>query len=152
MNSAIVIRDQQQTQSQHNVALHGEETNGQFSLRVQHVESGYGTPLHAHREQSETFHVVRGNFTFQVGDEQIVGKPGMTVHIPAGIPHCFLFEADWEAQTGELISILTPGIHDGFIRDVPAAQDAGVPMETLTEMANDNGVDILGPKLTSITE
>lgn len=148
MAGQIVITPIEKTKSRHNVALLGEETEQQLSLRVQEVEPGYGTPLHLHEEQAETFHVVRGVFRFQVGEDQIVGEAGFTVHIPKGTPHCFLYEDNGQKTYGQLISVLTPGVHDGFIRTIPEAQEQGMPIDELTKMAERFGARIIGPKIS----
>ena len=147
-----VITDASLSQSRYHIALLGEETAGQLSLRVQDVEPGYGTPLHLHQDQAETFHVVKGTFRFRAGDTELTGTPGMTIHIPKNTPHCFLYEgpaadSDITDRQGQLISILTPGIHDGFIRNIPEAQENGVAMNELTRMASTYGAEILGPGL-----
>lgn len=146
MNTDVVITDVEDTKARHNVALLGSETNQQFSLRVQEVSCGDGTPLHIHTDQAETFHVVSGSFRFRVGDDEIVGHPGFTVHIPKGIAHSFLYEG--QQEKGQLISILTPGINDGFIQTVPAAQAKNVPQDELVAIAEQFGTTIIGPALS----
>ena len=145
MRNAVVMTTKEETESRHNVALYGSETNGQFSLRVQEVAPGEGTPLHIHVEQAETFHVVSGTFRFRVGDKEVIGKPGFTVHIPKGTPHCFLY--DGATENGQLISVLTPGINDGFIAEVPVAQENGASNEAQAEIAERFGTQIIGPGL-----
>ena len=146
MSNQIIVTQAEETRARYNVALLGEETSGQLSLRVQDVKPGEGTPLHIHTEQAETFHVVSGTFRFRAGDDELTGGPGFTVHIPKNTPHCFRYEG--KESNGQLISVLTPGIHDGFIRNVPQAEQAGMPMTELTEMAEQFGVKIIGPKLS----
>ncbi|WP_271274152.1 cupin domain-containing protein [Aliamphritea hakodatensis] len=147
MSNQIVVTQAEDTRARYNVALLGEETAGQLSLRVQEVQPGEGTPLHIHTAQAETFHVISGNFRFRAGNEEITGGPGFTVHIPKNTPHCFLYEG--KENNGQLISVLTPGIHDGFILNIPRAQAAGMPTTELTEMAEQFGVEIIGPKLSA---
>lgn len=150
MQHKIAMTKSEDTQARHHIALLGEETNQQLSLRVQDIVPGQGTPLHAHVEQAETFHVVAGTFRFQVGEEVVIGRPGFSVHIPKGTPHCFLYEG--KEDNGQLISILTPGIHDGFIRNIPEAEQQGAPMSELSAMAETFGAKILGPGLKAVSE
>lgn len=148
MKEQIKITQKEEMLSRFNIAMLGTETNNQLSMRIQEVKPGEGTPLHLHTEQAETFHVVSGVFTFQASDEIVIGEPGITVHIPKGTPHCFLYNDIGQQENGNLISVLTPGIHDGFIKSIPEAEQQGVPMNELTKMAKGFGAKIVGPKLS----
>ncbi|MGY0216103.1 cupin domain-containing protein [Endozoicomonadaceae bacterium StTr2] len=145
MSGNVLTTNHQLTSLRHQVALLGSEAEGQFSLRIQFPEPGEGTPLHAHTEQAETFHVISGRIKFQAGDQVLVGEPGFTVFIPKGTPHCFL---NIGKEQGHMISILTPGVHDGFLTNIPAAEKQGASAEILSAMAEQHGARILGPKLT----
>ncbi|WP_261844832.1 cupin domain-containing protein [Aliamphritea ceti] len=146
MSQSVVITQPETTLARYNIALLGEETSEQLSLRVQNVKPGEGTPLHIHTDQAETFHVISGTFRFRAGNDELTGGPGFTVHIPKNTPHSFIFED--KANNGQLISVLTPGIHDGFIRNIPEAEANGTSMEELSQMAETFGAKIIGPKLT----
>lgn len=147
MNDGVVICEKEDMRARFNIALLGAETGGQLSMRVQEVKPGEGTPLHLHEAQAETFHVVAGSFLFQVGEECVRGEPGFTVHIPKQVPHCFLYPDTGKNASGTLISVLTPGIHDGFIKNIPEAEAKGVPMTELTAMALTYGAKIVGGKI-----
>jgi len=142
MTDSVVITDRAQTEGRYNVALLGAETRGQLSLRVQEIPAGYRVPLHSHLEQAETFHIVEGAFLFQAGESQLEVGPGNSIHVPKGTPHSFRYLGD---TPGQLISVLTPGIHDGFLLDLPRAQAEGASPEQQQEIAGSNGVVIHGP-------
>ncbi|USE35185.1 cupin domain-containing protein [Endozoicomonas sp. SCSIO W0465] len=146
MNDKVKIVSEEKTANQLQVALFGVETDSRFSLRISKPKANEGTPLHLHTEQAETFHVVSGDFKFQVGDEIIQSKVGDTFYIPANTPHCFL---NIGKSQGYLISILTPGIHDGFIKNIPEAQQKGATPDELSILAEQFGVKIIGPGLSS---
>jgi len=148
MDSNIVMTDIETIRERYHVALLGEETGNQLSLRVQEVLPGEGAPLHTHVDQAETFHIIRGTFLFQVEDEVIVGKPGCTFHIPKQTAHSFLYEGTEEDETGYLISVLTPGIHDGFITQIPELQRRGVSDAVLSTEVEKYGVKIVGPRIS----
>ncbi len=150
MNTGTVITDIERTRARHNVALLGAETDQQLSLRVQEVAPGEGPPLHMHHDQAETFHVMSGTFRFRVGDQEMTAGPGLTVHVPKGTPHSFIYEG--LQANGQLISILTPGLHDGFIRNIPQAQACGASNDELAAMAERYGATIIGPGLTPASE
>lgn len=140
----VKFTEQEETKARHHVALLGSETEQQLNLRVQEVVPGYGQPLHRHLEQSETFHVIRGRFRFRAGDKEVVGEEGFSIYIPKGVAHCFVYEGE---SNGKILSILTPGIHDEFVLNVPKAQEEGMPKDELSEMALQSGTQILGPSL-----
>lgn len=145
MSSGVVVIGQDDAVKRGDIALLGEESSQQLSMRVQEILPGQSTPLHIHHEQAETFYVVQGEFRFRAGDWEVDGQPGITVHIPKGVPHCFAYLG--RETSGQLISVLTPGIHDGFIRDIPSAQKSGVSPEVLADIAAANGATILGTDL-----
>lgn len=145
MTKPIVIVESDEAKARQSVALFGSETDGAFSLRVQQSKPGEGTPLHTHDDQAETFHVISGRYRFRAGDEELVGEAGFTLHVPKRVPHCFVYEG--KDVDGQIISIMTPGIHDGFIRDLPTAELKNTTPAELTEMAGQYGVTILGPGL-----
>lgn len=141
----VVVTEVKDAKARNEVALLGRETAQQLSLRVQEIVPGEGTPLHMHVDQAETFHVISGSFRFRVNDEEVIGTPGFTVHIPKGTPHAFLYEG--QTEKGQLISILTPGVHDGFIQHIPEAQAAGASLDELMTLAQTYGAKIIGPGL-----
>ena len=145
MNKEIKVISSEETNKQDQVALYGSDTENRFSLRISKPETNEGTPLHMHKEQSETFHVVSGSFKFQVGNDILFSNVGDTIYIPKKTPHCFL---NIGKSQGYLISILSPGIHDGFIKEIPKAQKDGVKSKELTELAAQFGVEIIGAKIT----
>ncbi|WP_152365308.1 cupin domain-containing protein [Microlunatus speluncae] len=49
---------------------------------------GVGPRLHKH-PYAETFIIRRGSATFTVGEEQLVGKAGQVLVVPAEVPHKF---------------------------------------------------------------
>lgn len=52
------------------------------------TKEGVGPRLHRH-PYAETFIIRRGSATFTIGDEQVVGKAGQVLVVPAGVAHKF---------------------------------------------------------------
>ncbi|WP_299985820.1 cupin domain-containing protein [uncultured Ruegeria sp.] len=142
MTGKAIITPPEKTEARNYVALLGEETNGQLSYRFHAVQPGEGPPLHMHLEQAETFFIVSGSFIFQAGDDVVEVGPGTTLHVPKQTPHSFRCISD---EAGRLTSVLTPGIHDGFIMNVPEAQASGRPKDEVKALALEFGTEILGP-------
>ncbi len=144
MGTKVIISTAEQTRERHNVALLGSESDGALNFRADQVPPGAGPPLHMHTEQAETFYVAEGTFRFLVDESEIIGNKGMTIHVPKRTPHCF---QNISGEPATLVSALTPGIHDGFVLDVAAAEQSGASIEELTTLAEQNGTIILGPPL-----
>jgi quercetin dioxygenase-like cupin family protein len=54
-----------------NVRLRGDQTKGRLAVMENRVAAGFaGPPLHVHPDFDETFYVLEGELTFQVGDER----------------------------------------------------------------------------------
>ena len=89
-----------------------EETGGRYSMFEATVLPGGGPPPHIHRREDETFYVLEGEITFQVGDERRVAKPGTFVHMPIGNLHAFKNETN---QPAKMLILLAPaGLEEMF--------------------------------------
>ena len=143
MKPNVKVSTPEETKNRYDVALLGAETGNSLSFRSQETEFDQGPPLHVHTEQDETFHVVSGNFRFIVGSEEVFASDGTTLFVPRNTPHSWLYLGK---ERGKLLSVLTPGIYDGFILDVPKAQRVGVSNQELGKLASENGTEIVGPK------
>ena len=89
-----------------------EETGGRYSMFEATVLPGGGPPPHIHRREDETFYVLEGEITFQVGDERRVAKSGTFVHMPIGVLHAFKNETNQPAKM--LISFAPAGLEEMF--------------------------------------
>jgi quercetin dioxygenase-like cupin family protein len=117
------------------IKLTGEATGGELSLLEVEVPAGYSAPLHVHHGEDETFVILDGDVTFEVGGERIETGPGDTVFGPRNIPHRFDSE-----QGARMVWVLTPGGFDEMVREAsdPANQDR------LAEVVQKYGNELLG--------
>ena len=67
----------------------GADVDGRFDLMEATITHLQGPPLHLHYEQDDTFFVIEGTLTEQVGDELFELKAGDVVCAPKGVPHTF---------------------------------------------------------------
>lgn len=67
----------------------GQESGGRFSLLEIDDPPGQGVPPHIHDREDETFHVLEGEFEFQVGGTTLKAGPGLTAFLPRGVPHSY---------------------------------------------------------------
>lgn len=64
------------------------QTGGSFSVMEQWMRAGVGPSLHVHNVD-EWFFVLNGEMPVQVGDREVIGKPGDSIWIPRGTDHGF---------------------------------------------------------------
>ena len=62
------------------------------------VPPGSGPPPHIHSREEESFFVLEGEITIQVGDERFVAKAGTFANMPVGSLHSFKNETDKNAR------------------------------------------------------
>ena len=67
----------------------GEETDGKYATIEAIVPPRSGPPPHIHSREEESFFVLEGEMTFQLGEEQIVAGAGTFLNMPVGSLHCF---------------------------------------------------------------
>jgi quercetin dioxygenase-like cupin family protein len=83
----------------------GEETKSNFAL-VEHPigPRALAAPMHTHKHEDEYTYVLEGEVGFQIGEEDLVARPGDLVFKPRGVPHAFWNGADEPARALEIIS------------------------------------------------
>lgn len=100
----------------------GEETDGRYATFEAIVPPGSGPPPHIHSREEESFLVLEGQMTFQLGDERIVAGEGTFLNMPVGSLHCFKNETDKTARL--LISLAPAGLEQMFFEvGTPLADD-----------------------------
>jgi quercetin dioxygenase-like cupin family protein len=127
-----------------------ETTDGQLAVLEFVWPQGGGSPLHVHHNEDEWFYVIEGELTLWVGGEVIVAPAGSFVYGPRDIPHTFLVTST-EAR---FLMVTEPAPFADFVRALsepaqaltlpPASVQAPDP-ETMTAMAAEYGMEILGP-------
>src|SRR5918994_6396344 len=89
-----------------------EETGGQFGLIESLSPKGTEPPRHVHSREDEAFHLLEGEITFYIGEENYEATPGMFVSAPRGIPHSYTFETD----VIRMLVLVAPGGFEEFFR------------------------------------
>jgi quercetin dioxygenase-like cupin family protein len=101
----------------------GDETGGRYATFEAMVPPGGGPPPHIHRREEESFLVLEGEVTFQLGSETIVAGPGTFLNMPVGSLHCFKNHSGRSARM--LISVVPAGLERMFFEvGQPIADDA----------------------------
>ena len=112
---------------------------------------GSGPPPHIHSREEESFLVLEGEMTFQLGEERIVTGEGTFLNMPVGSLHCFKNESNKTARL--LISVAPAGLEKMFFEvGQPLTDDATTApppsqadIEKLLEAAPRYGVEIKVP-------
>jgi quercetin dioxygenase-like cupin family protein len=90
----------------------GADTGGQFALLEQLIPPGHGPRRHVHSREEESFYILEGEFTFEVGGQTLVAPAGSFVLGPRGIPHTFWNSGKSDARL--LLIISPPGLEPFF--------------------------------------
>ncbi len=88
------------------IALASRDTGGTIGIVENLVQSGWpGPPLH-HHAFDETFCILDGELTFQLGADRVVGCRGDTLFVPRGDHHTL---ANLSAAPARYLLVCTPG-------------------------------------------
>ena len=128
-----------------------EDTNGKYAMWEAIVPPGGGPPPHVHSREEESFYILEGEITFQIGEERVVATAGMFANMPVGTPHSFKNESSQPARV--LISVAPAGLEEMFFEfGVPLSEGAtsALPptkdeIEKLLKIAPSYGIEIRVP-------
>jgi mannose-6-phosphate isomerase-like protein (cupin superfamily) len=132
--------------SPHRFKATAKSTAGRFDFFVGTFAPRTGPPLHYHVHQDDTWYVLDGVLTMQVGDDVFDIGPGDFVSIPPRVAHTFdnLHNGDAAVRA---VNVMTPGgLFEMFdeMADVPAGPNQSA---ALSEVAAGHGTLIVGPTL-----
>jgi quercetin dioxygenase-like cupin family protein len=125
----------------------GRDNDGRFDFFVLDIDYLTGPPLHVHAAQEDTFYVLSGVLTVQLGDDVVELEAGDYGSAPPGVPHTF---TNMHADQGPVraINLMTPGIgFDHYIEEINALAAAGAEPAAMQELASRFGVEMVGPTL-----
>ena len=98
----------------------GEDTDGRYATIEAIVPPGGGPPPHIHSREEESFYILEGEITFQIGDDRVVATAGMFANMPIGSLHSFKNASNEPAKM--LISVAPAGLEKMFF-------EVGQPVE-----------------------
>jgi quercetin dioxygenase-like cupin family protein len=124
----------------------GRENDGRLDFLVAEVAYRTGPPLHVHATQEDSFYVLEGVLTLQLGDEVVELVQGDFATAPPGVPHAFT-NAHAEQRACRMINVLTPGNgFDRYLRELEHLAAAG-DCDALERLNAEFGVEVVGPSL-----
>ncbi len=88
------------------------------------LPAGFSTGLHVHRVQEETFYVLDGECTWQIGEQQVRATPGTYVFIPPGVPHNI---GNASNKTARMIMTVSPPGHEHYFEELAKVVAYGNP-------------------------
>jgi mannose-6-phosphate isomerase-like protein (cupin superfamily) len=123
----------------------GRDNQGRFDLLVSDIAFGTGPPLHIHAVQEDSFYVVDGVLTVQLGDKIVELDPGDFGTAPPGVPHTFTNARS--DRVCRVANLMTPGI--GFDRYIGGIEEVATTGddEALERFHAQYGVTVVGPSL-----
>jgi quercetin dioxygenase-like cupin family protein len=125
------------------VLLRSEESDGRLAV----VElTGRGRPrLHRH-DFDETFYILEGELTFQLGEELVTRRAGEIAFAPRGVAHTYANLSDAPARA---LLVITPGGFERYFARMAAERQGIEPPDWARRPTPD--VTILGPPIDPAT-
>ena len=127
----------------------GAQTGGAYAVFEAFVPPGSGSPPHVHHREDEAFHVISGEFEFNVAGKPIRLGPGESLYGKRDIPHNF---KNVGATPGVLLFTVTPaGLEEYFAEvgtELPSRDSDPIPptqedIAKLIEAAPKYGLELL---------
>jgi len=122
------------------------------SVLEHRVPFGDSPPLHIHQTEDEVFHILEGEFRFQVAGEQQRWRAGTTLLVPKGTAHTYRVDSP---AGGRFLTVTARGDFERFVRaigrpaeriELPPPSGAPSPesIEALAAAAHQYGIELVG--------
>lgn len=92
------------------VNLTMEESDGLYTIADVYWNKDWQVKPHLHDHSAETFIMLEGRLDVRLPEGDVALLPGMTLHIPAGVPHSAV-----GTIPGKMIAIFAPGGYEVFM-------------------------------------
>lgn len=132
-------------------------SEGADGLSAIEHQAAYGDspPLHSHRSEDELFHILSGEFLFQLGDQRKRAGAGDMLLAPKGSIHTYRVES---REGGRFVTVTRGGDFERFVRALarpaeraelppPSGPPSPEAMAALTQVAAEHGISFHGPPL-----
>jgi mannose-6-phosphate isomerase-like protein (cupin superfamily) len=134
-------------------AAHADGSDG-ISVLESVAREGDSPPLHVHETEDEVFHILEGELTLRVGDEDLSIGPGRTAVAPKGVPHTYRVQS----HQARWLVVTRHGDFERMVRALsrPAPgselpEPAGPPrpeqLEALAAACRASRIELVGPPL-----
>ncbi|MGA8041430.1 MAG: cupin domain-containing protein [Terracidiphilus sp.] len=104
----------------------GKDTGGAFFMAEMSVPPGGGPPPHIHHREDESFYLLEGTLTVQVGGKTLAVSAGDVAFLPRGIVHSLKNPGDGNARA---LVVITPAGLENYFAEVfdPVTDRAAAP-------------------------
>ena len=125
----------------------GRDNQGRFDfLVIDDLAYGSGPPLHVHSTFEDSFFVLDGVLTLQIGDDVIELEAGDFATAPPGVPHS-LTNAHRDQSACSAVNLLTPGVgFDRYISQIDQLAAKG-DHEGIERLNAEYDVTVVGPSV-----
>ncbi len=125
----------------------GRDNENRFDfLVIEHLAYGAGPPLHFHTRFEDSFFVLDGLLTVQLGDDIVELRSGDFASAPPGVPHS-LTNAHVGQSACRAVNLLTPGVgFDRYISQIDQLAAKG-DHEGMERLNAEYDVTIVGPSV-----
>ena len=113
---------------------------------IEHLGYGAGPPLHFHTTFEDSFFVLDGVLTVQLGDDVVELGPGDFATAPPGVPHS-LTNAHADQSACRAVNLLIPGVgFDRYVSQIDQLAAKG-DHEGMERLNAEYDVTIVGPSV-----
>lgn len=126
------------------VLLRSEQSGGHIA--VVELTGGGRPPLH-HHDFDETFYMLEGQLTFQLGDDVFTRQAGELAFAPRGVPHTY---ANLSGAPARTLLVITPAGFERYFDHIAARISGGEPPPEAAKPIPD--VITVGPPLGDETD
>jgi uncharacterized cupin superfamily protein len=113
-----------------------DDTGGAYTLLERVAPAGSRSTSHAHSKLIESFVVLAGEFTFEIGGERVAATPGTYVAAQRGVSHAWQVAGAGEARA---LVLFAPAVKRAYFEEldgiVRAARGGPPDAETLLDLA-----------------
>ena len=130
------------------IKISSRDTAGAFTVFEGVTLPRHGPPLHRHPDHDEWWHVIEGEFTFEVDGRAIQAGAGDVVYAPRGSVHTF---QNVGSGPGVTLTTVVPGGVDLFFEELETVVPRGAapdPARMLPVFAK-HRQELLGPPLAA---
>jgi mannose-6-phosphate isomerase-like protein (cupin superfamily) len=121
-------------------------TGRRFDFMIGTMSYLSGPPLHTHRDQDDTFYVLDGVLSVQIGDDVYELEAGDFATAPPGVPHTF-GNMHKDQELVRAVNVMTPGGFAEFLTEFSGLPPGPPDAELFPVWQDKYGVSFVGPPL-----